>query len=172
MEGFIEAVERATDFVAKRNRDKSSRKGKRKEGIDYLYEDERCFFVSPKSAKYSHEAAYLDGGTANWCIASRDNAEEYWKQYCAKLVVYAFYKGEPADSWAIVFTDENCVKILLNAVGDEPEISQFETRRNNIGGNVRERLKAFDEFLTKVRMSDDMFYDIIREHLERVGIEL
>lgn len=94
------------EFMESRKKNKSSRKAKGLKGIDIVYEDERCFIVSPNAPEYSHKAAYLDGATAPWCIASPpDKAWEYWKIHDVEMVFYIYFKGDEIRenySWAFV----------------------------------------------------------------------
>lgn len=152
---FVKRVDDALDFIRRRRLNKALRKAKNVEGVNLVYEDEVCFIVSPDGPESSHLAAYLDNGTANWCIALPDakTAGSHWKHYDTAGVFYIYLKG--GESWALLVDRFGAFMLRRSpAVARFPSI--IANRKNNIGTEPEKVAAEYARMLSLTGLSDEL----------------
>lgn len=161
---FIKRVGTALDFIKRRKQNRASRKVKKINGVTWLYDDERCFIVTPDGPESSNRAAYLDNATANWCIAIKDTekAAAFWKQFDVNRVFYIFMKDN-SESWAMVLNsyDAFCLKTPGCKNGNFPTI--IENRSNKIGLKRHNVLNEYKKMLARTKLSEEKLKSLMSE---------
>lgn len=165
---FIKKVNSAIDFISNRKLNRALRKAKRADGVTLVYENEKCFIVTPDGPANSHRAAYLDNATANWCIAVKDKekAKRYWELYDANSVFYVFLK-DGTESWALVVDRYHALRLKaskgMHYDGRFP--SYIENRENKIGVGVK-REHEYLHLLVKCDLNDGLMRKLAFDHID------
>lgn len=166
---FIEKVGSALNFIANRKLNRALRKARKAEGVALLYEDEKCFIVTPDGPDSSNRAAYLDNGTANWCIALKDGekVDAFWKNYDTNRVFYIYLKDK-TDSWAMVVN--NYTAFLMNLPGSRGEQfpSLIENRDNGTGESRKKIAAEYRRMLKKTGLRSGFVKKMVAGNANRV----
>lgn len=167
---FIAQVSLALSFIENRKKGKLSRKAKRKKGIDIIYEDEDLLIVGTRDYKKSHEAAYLDGGTAPWCISAPcEDALMAWERYNVYFAVYVYDKKTP-DSWALAFNRDSWHGLVEGFDCDALPFKEMQTRGNNLPREAEDQSKAYREMLSKIGKDSKFFVENLKKYAKLLNI--
>lgn len=166
---FIAKVVAAVTYVENRQRGKMLAKVGRDEGITLIYDDGDNFVVSPDDCNSSKKAAYLDNGTAPWCVAAPpQSARKRWDTYWVHSVFYVYHKGrngDADDSWCLVSSDydAHCAKRGFRKRG--PLFTLIENRANNVGEDDEKIANAYTEMLVKTGIDSVKLSNAMHAHL-------
>lgn len=122
--------------------------------------------VTPISAEYSHDAAYLDGGTAPWCISVKGlKVVEVFERYYA-LGVYYVYSLKTDNSWAIVVDAPSYGRMLCH---DWCFYKEFANRENKNHGEDSAQGDAFRAMLEELKAGETELREILLGDLKERG---
>lgn len=164
---FHEAIENALDFIYRRKYQKNLRKAEKMEGVDIVFQNDKCLITSPKSPEYARAAGGLLKGekTCPWCIAlNYPENLKHWEEYgvCKAFFLYSKEDGVLKDAWAMTLTEKDCWETVNKGAF---AFSQLEDLKNSGRGGETMRYVRFMNFYLATEISGGMISDILREYL-------